>query len=170
MATYGSVRVSDECAKEVLALSNLAEILPADLQLKKVVRNPRKTTANPAFYVNSNKFTTVCHTDPNHTYMHVVTGHKIIILARSREDVPGVWDGGTEGATSDFDPFLYYWEGRMEELAERFNCTVHHVWAGKGILIPRGMPHCVHNTPNTVGLTLSVDEHLRSNDSCEFLT
>ena len=168
VATYGSIRVSDECAKEVLGVGNLAEVLPPDLQLKKIVRSPQKTVANPTFFVNVNKFTTMCHTDSDHSYMHVLKGHKIVILARSCDNVPGKWDGGpTEGATSLFDPFVYYWEGRMEELADKFKCTVHHVWAGRGILIPRGMPHCIHNTANTVGLAVSVDEHLRSNNSCE---
>ena len=69
-----------------------------------------------------------------------------VFLVRSEADMPEQRDGSEKGVIfSNFEPFEWYSNGKMEELTLKHSCTEHHVGTGKGIMIPRGVPHCVHS-------------------------
>ena len=159
---YATLRVSDDCARDALPVSDLAKVLPSHLQLKKLHLQSHRTNPNPMFWVNVPVHTTDCHTDPCNIYLHVIEGMKVVFLFRSQEDVPSKHDGNEKMTIfPDFNPVELYLKGHVKKLAEKHNCTVHRVGAGMGILLPCGVSHCVHSFEETISITLSVDGRLR---------
>ena len=102
-----TLRVSDDCARDALLVSDLAQVLPSHLQLKKLHLQGHRTTPNPMFWVNLHLpvHTTDCHTDPCNSCLHVIKGMKVVFLFCSQEDVLSKHDGNEKMAIfPDFTP------------------------------------------------------------------